>query len=135
MATKTPRIQVTLSPEAYGIVSRLAELQRSHRSTIIAEVINDLAPVLNDLMDTMEAAARIRSENIQGVRDASLDAVERMQSIVDQATDQFSLLDELVRKAGQDPAAQPPTSNTGATHGVKPLKSHNPTTSKRRASK
>ena len=131
MATRTPRIQVTLSEQAYRIITRLADLQRSHRSTIIAEVINDLAPVLEDLMATMEAAARIREENIRGVRDASLEAVERMQVLVDEANDQFSLLDMLVRRAGD----QPPTSNTGATGGPKPLKSHKPTPSKRRASK
>ena len=132
MPTRTPRIQVTLSEDAYRIVTRLAELQRSHRSTIIAEVVNDLAPVLGQLMDTLEAAARIRQENIQGVRNASQEAVERMQDLVDDATDQFSLLELLVKQAG---AARPPPSNTGATPGVKPLKSHNPTPPKRRAAK
>jgi hypothetical protein len=130
MATKTPRIQVTLSEEAYAIVTRMAELQRGNRSTIIAEVINDLAPVLGQLLETMEAASQIREENINGVRNASLEAVERMQSIVEDATDQFSMLDVLVRAA-----AEPPSSNTGATDPHKPLKSHKRTPSKKGAQK
>jgi hypothetical protein len=132
MATKTPRIQVTLSEEAYRIVDRMADLQRSHRSTIVAEVINDLAPVMGQLLDTMEAAAKIREENIRGVRDASLEAVDRMQVLVDEAEDQFSLLDLVVRRAGAD---LPPSSNTGATDPPNPLKSHKRTPSKKGAGK
>lgn len=131
MPTTKPRIQVTLSDEAYRIVSRMAELQRSHRSTIIAEVINDLAPVLNDLLDTLEAASRIREENIRGVREASLEAVDRMQAVVDDAADQFSLLDQLIRRAGEEP----PTSNTGVTHTPNPLESFESSTLKKRAAK
>ena len=138
MATKTPRIQVTLSEQAYRIVTRLAELQRAPRSKIIAEVVNDLAPVLDDLLNTLEAAARIRTEHIQGVRDASLEAVERMQHLVDEATDQFDLVDLLVRRGSwEEPGAVPGprACNTGATDGVKPLKSLNPAPSKKRAGK
>lgn len=131
MTTRTPRIQVTLSVEAYDVVTRLADLQKRPRSTIVAEVINDLAPVMEQLIATMEAAARIREENIRGVRDASMEALDRMQSVVDDATDQFSLLDELVRRAGD----QPPTSNTGVTDTPNPLKSFKSTTSKKGAGK
>lgn len=115
MPTKMPRIQVTLSEDAHRIISRMAHLQRSHRSTIIAEVINDLAPVLDGLLDTLEAAAQVRDENMRGVRDASLAAVDRMQVLVDDANNQFSLLDHLVRQAAEP---KPPTSNTGVTNEV-----------------
>lgn len=131
MATKTPRIQVTLSEEAYRIVDRMADLQRSHRSTIVAEVINDLAPVMGQLLDTMEAAARLREENLRGVRDASQEALDRMQVLVDEAEDQLSLLDLVVRRAN----AEPPTSNTGATPPPNALKSHKPTHLKKAAGK
>lgn len=120
MSTRTPRIQVTLGEDAYGVVTRLAALQKRPRSTIVSEVINDLAPVLAQLIDTMEAAARVREENIRGVRDASMEALDRMQSVVDDANDQFSLLDELVRRAGD----KPPCSNTGATDAPNPLKTN-----------
>lgn len=119
MATKNPRIAVTLSDEAYGVVSRLAAAQRSSKSTVVAEVINDLAPVMAQLLETVEAAARIREENLRGVREASTEAVERMQSTVDELGDQFSLLDEIVRRG-----AEPPASNTGATDAPNALKSY-----------
>lgn len=130
MATKTPRIQVTLSEDAYRVVARMAKLQGSNRSRIIAEVINDLAPVMEDLLGTLEAASRIREENLKGVRDASYEALERMQAVVDDATNQFSLMDLLVRRA-----AEPPTSNTGVTDTPKSLKSHKSTPPKRRVAK
>jgi hypothetical protein len=137
MATITPRIQVTLSEEAYRIITRLAELQRSPRSRIIAEVINDLAPVLDDLLNTLEAAARIRQDNIEEVKQVSLEAVERMNRIVDEATEQFDWVDQSVRRGGwREPMpARPRACNTGATDAPKSLKSHKPTPSKKRAGK
>lgn len=131
MPTKKPRIQVTLSDEAHRIVTRLAELQRSHRSRVVSEIINDLAPVLGDLLGTLEAASRIREENIRGVRESSLEVLEAVQRNVDEATNQFSMLDVLVRRG----AEEPPTSNTGVTHPPKRLKSLKSTTSKKGSAK
>ncbi len=118
MATKTPRIQVTLSEEAYSIVTRLAALQQSNRSRIIAELVNDLAPVMGQLLETMEAAARVREENVQGVRDASREALERMQPLLNEAEEAMGLLDLMMRRAGEEP--EPPASNTGVTMELSP---------------
>jgi glutamine synthetase type III len=112
MATKTPRIQVTLSENAFRVVDRLAVLQRSNRSTIIAEVINDLAPVMEGLLSTMEAAAKVREENIKEVRDASYQALDRLQPLMDEAEEAMGLLDLMMEKAARP---EPPTSNTGVT--------------------
>jgi phage tail tape-measure protein len=111
MATKTPRIQVTLSQDAYRIVDRLAVVQHSNRSTIIAELVNDLSPVLAGLLETMEAAAKVREENLQGVRDASYSALERLQPLLDQAEEEMGLLDLMLKRSGDEP----PTCNTGVT--------------------
>lgn len=116
MATKTPRIQVTLSEEAHRVVSRLAELQQSNRSRIIAELVNDLTPVMSQLLDTMEAASRVRAENVRGVRDASMEALERLQPLLDEAEESMGLLDLMLRQGGAD--QEPPTSNTGVTTPV-----------------
>lgn len=116
MATKTPRIAVTLSEESYEIVSRLAAAQQSSRSRIIAEVINDLAPIMGQLVDTMEAAARMRAENVQGVRDASMDALGKLEPMLAEAQESMELLDLMMRRAGEDP--QPPASNTGVASSV-----------------
>jgi metal-responsive CopG/Arc/MetJ family transcriptional regulator len=117
MATKTPRIQVTLSERSYEIVTRLAELQQSNRSRIIAELVNDLAPVMGQLLETMEAAARVREENVQGVRDASREALERLQPLLDEAEESMGLLDLMLRNAAEP---EPPTSNTGVTMELTP---------------
>jgi hypothetical protein len=115
MATKTPRIQVTLSEQAYDLVDELATLQGSSRSRIIAEMVNDLAPVLSGLLDTLRAAARVRAEKVQDVRDASYGALERLQPLLDEAEESLSLLDLILEQS----AAEPPTSNTGVTNGPK----------------
>lgn len=112
MATKTPRIQVTLSEDAYALVTRLADLQRSNRSRIIAELVDDLAAPMSSLVDMLEAAAKVREENLQGVRDASQEALDRLQPLLDEAEEQMGLLD-LMMKQGAD---QPPTCNTGVTN-------------------
>jgi hypothetical protein len=116
LGTKTPRIQVTLSEEAYDVVTRLATAQQSNRSRIIAEVVNDLAPIMAQLVDTMEAAARVRAENVQGVRDASMEALGRLQPLLDEAEESMELLDLMMRQAGRDP--EPPPSNTGVTNAL-----------------
>ena len=119
MATKTPRIQVTLSQDAYALVTRLAELQQSNRSRNIAELVDDLSGPLGDLVRMMEAAARVREENVQGVRDASLEALERLQPLLNEAEQSLGLLDLMLQK-GASP--EPPTSNTGVTIPVSPGK-------------
>ena len=119
MATKTPRIQVTLSERSYEIVTRLADLQQSNRSRIIAELVNDLAPVMGQLLETMEAAARVREENVQGVRDASREALERLQPLLDEAEESMGLLDLMMRQSAEP---EPPTSNTGVTMELTPSK-------------
>jgi phage tail tape-measure protein len=119
MATKTPRIQVTLSEEAYRTVDELAKLQGSNRSRIVAELVNDLAPVLDGLLASLRAAARIREENIKGVRDASYEALERLQPLVGEAEETLALLELMFKRAGEEP----PTSNTGVTGTPSALKS------------
>ncbi len=131
MGTKTPRIQVTLSEESYEIVSRLAKLQQSNRSRIIAELVNDLSPVMGQLLETMEAAARVREENVQGVRDASREALERLQPLLDEAEESMGLLDLMMKRAGAEP--EPPTSNTGVTMGLTPSNHSNQGAAKRGA--
>lgn len=131
MATKTPRIQVTLSERSYEIVTRLAALQQSNRSRIIAELVNDLAPVMGQLLETMEAAARVRADNVQGVRDASREALERLQPLLNEAEESLGLLDLMMRAASADP--EPPASNTGVTNGLTPSNRTNQASGRRGA--
>jgi len=131
LATKTPRIQVTLSEDAYRVVTRLADLQQSNRSRIIAELVNDLTPVMSQLLETMEAASRVRQENVQGVRDASMEALERLQPLLDEAEESMGLLDLMLRQGGADP--EPPASNTGVTTPVSHSNRTNQVPRRRRA--
>lgn len=131
MATKTPRIQVTLSERSYAVITRLAELQQSSRSRIISELVDDLTPVMEQLLGTMEAAAKVRAENVRGVRNASMEALDRMQPLLDEAEETMGLLDLMVRQ-GADP--EPPTSNTGVTNEITPS-NHTKRASRRRGAK
>ncbi len=127
MATKTPRIQVTLSGDAFALVSRLADLQQSSRSRIIAELVDDLSPPMTALVEMMEAAAKVREENVQGIRDASMEALDRLQPLLDQAEEEMGLLDLMLKRGVEEP----PTSNTGVTIGVTPSKTRKSSSSKK----
>jgi hypothetical protein len=63
------------------------------------------------LVEMMEAAAKVREDNVQGIRDASMEALDRLQPLLDQAEEEMGLLDLMIKRGGDEP----PTCNTGVT--------------------
>lgn len=56
MATKKPRSMITLEPEDHAILKRLAEIQGVSLSSIVAELIHDVAPTLMTIIAAIEEA-------------------------------------------------------------------------------
>lgn len=54
MATKKPRITITLYPQEYSILKRLSGLNGSPMSRIVSEFVSLVAPVLRQIADNLE---------------------------------------------------------------------------------
>lgn len=119
MATKVPRIQVTLSPESYAVITRLAELQNGSRSAIIAELVDEFAPQLREMLNLLEKAAVVRADKLEEVREASATLLDLMRPHAEAASAHLSALSDLVEASSPD-GGRPPSSNTGVTSGLSP---------------
>ena len=125
-----PRLQISLDPAALEVVRRLARQQGSPASRVVSEVIEEAAPLLARMAETLEAleaTAKAHKDRIRG----SLEASERKARSA--ALEVVTLLDDLAAKARSEaskdgsgrtapaPAAVPPSaaaphpSNRGAT--------------------
>ena len=56
MPTIKPRVQVTLEPQTHEVFARLAHLQGRTRGSIIAELLDSIAPVMAQTVAILEAA-------------------------------------------------------------------------------
>lgn len=62
MATQRQRVAVTLSDETREIVQRLADLEGTSMSKIIAGIVESFAPTAQQLVTAMEAAQNLPEE-------------------------------------------------------------------------
>ena len=58
MATEKPRITITLEPDEYAVLHRLAKLQGSSMSRILREFMGEVTPILSKVADSLEVAQR-----------------------------------------------------------------------------
>lgn len=64
MPTSKPRVHVTLSPEVHATVAKLAELQSSSMSSVVAELVTEMSPVLLRVGQAIEHARKLEAEAI-----------------------------------------------------------------------
>lgn len=62
MATRVPRVGVTLSEEDRDLVQRLAALQETSTSKVIAAIVADFRPVLRQVVELGEASKNLTDE-------------------------------------------------------------------------
>lgn len=60
-STRTPRVQITLSPATRAIFARLAAAQARPEATIISEFLDETAPALANVVKVVERAKNIVS--------------------------------------------------------------------------
>lgn len=89
MATTKPRITITLEPDEYAILARLAALQGSPMARIVSELLSEVTPTLKGLCDTLEAAkradARVKAQMRQSMEAAEADLMPVAKMVLDQA--------------------------------------------------
>lgn len=71
MPTRNPRINVTLRPEHYELISRLAALQKRSRADVLRELFETVCPVLERVAVVGEAAQRAKVQALEGFREST----------------------------------------------------------------
>lgn len=101
MPTSNPRLAVTLSPETYALVSRMATLTRSSKGSVVRDLLVASEPAFRRALALMEAAR----DAAQGLNASIAAALEAEQAHAEQllasrleATDRLTA--DLVAQAG-----------------------------------
>lgn len=96
---KNPRINVSIEPEIYTMLSRLAAHRECSMASLIRELIDSAAPSLQSTLEIMDSIAQMDSAAIAAFNE-SLAAVEK--SVSGASFDAISALEELTAKGGND---------------------------------
>lgn len=67
MPTKNPRISVTLTPELSSILDRLSSLTGDSKSAMVAELLNQSAPVFERMIAVLAAAETLKAQASEGL--------------------------------------------------------------------
>lgn len=76
MATKNPRLTITLTPSLSAQLRRLSELTGNSQSSLIAELLDGSGPVFDKMIQVLEAAA-IAKDSIRGRIAGELDEAQK----------------------------------------------------------
>lgn len=68
MPTIKPRIAVTLNQNTFEVIARMASLQGCSRGSVVAELLDSVAPSLSRTVALMEAAAQAPKQVRDGLR-------------------------------------------------------------------
>jgi len=71
MPTRNPRINVTLKPEHYDLISRLSRVQERSRADVLRELFETVLPVLERVVVVSEAAERAQVQAKEGLRESA----------------------------------------------------------------
>lgn len=144
MATKKPRITVTLDPHVHEILTRLSELQGGSMSGIISDLLDSVAPVFERTCYVLQLADSATTGMNDDIR-ASMERSEaKVQAMMDDAMGQLDVFAMDLTRAAQTGSGSaggfraagamgaasadplPPHSNTGVTPKLRkktPIKS------------
>lgn len=91
MATKNPRLTITLTPSLAAQIRRLSELTGNSQSSLIAELLDGSGPVFDKMIQVLEAAA-IAKDSIRGRIAGELDeAQKKLEGAFSMAQEGFDL--------------------------------------------
>lgn len=113
MATGKPRITITLEPEQYEVISRLATLQRGSMSRIVSELLAEVTPMLEKVCDTMAIAAKANDEMKARIFKSCQEAEADMRPLVEAVTNQLDIFADELRTASGEGAGAADTSAAG----------------------
>lgn len=99
MPTRNKRVNVTLPDAQWQLLTRLAKVQRRSRASVLLELFQTIAPVLERVATVAEAAERAQVQATEGFRDSVERAEAAMLPEVAKALGQFDwLLEDAVER-------------------------------------
>jgi predicted DNA-binding protein len=109
MPTANPRLQITLEPETYSVLKRLAAVQRRPAAAIVREVLHGCTEMLGEVASSMEAIEaaqgalrdRLGKEAVAGLSEAH----EALEPLVSGIMGHITAISDLVTEiaeAGED---------------------------------
>lgn len=106
MPSVNPRINLTLPPHRYELLSRLARLQGSSRAGIISETMELVYPMLERVCVVLEAAQKAQQTRHDGLREVVTKAEAELMPLLYEAASQFDLfMDDIGGTVGLDKQA------------------------------
>ncbi len=114
MPTLKPRVQVTLEPETHAVIERLAHLQGRTRGSVIAELLDSVAPPLRRTIALLEAAAEAPNDVKRGFRAAVESAHQELAALSGDASRQLDAFLDSLGEQGADPHVVTRGSGMGA---------------------
>jgi hypothetical protein len=93
MATKNPRITITLTPELHAVLRRLSELTENSQSGIVGELLLSSLPIFERMCSVLEAAQKLKEQGLnapQAVRDSLDRAQAKLEGQMNLVLDAFN---------------------------------------------
>lgn len=101
MATNRPRITISLDPEQYEILKRLAVLQKAPMAGIVSDLVAEVTPVLARVADSLELAMRAQQGVRANLKRVAEEAEADLKPLTEMARSQFDMFaDEIARIVG-----------------------------------
>lgn len=114
MATKKPRLTITLEPELSERFKKLSELTGTSQSALIGELLSGTGPVLDQMIGVLEAATFAR-ESIKGRIATSLDhAQSKLEDALGLALEGFADISEALEDVGKEAEQQQTATASGS---------------------
>lgn len=128
MATKKPRVIVTLEPEQYELLARVARVSDVSMASILREYVEMSFPMLEHLADLGEKFLAREVEVRETHKEAVARAIQAGQAIADELEESLSigigsmnLVAELLSRAGESPSEASASGASQPGAGVDPL--------------
>lgn len=103
MPTAKPRIAVTLEQSTFEVIARMAALQGVSRGSIVADLLDSVAPSLARTVSLLEAAAAAPKQVQDGLREVVEAAHDDFTALAGDATRQLDMLLDAFTRTGADP--------------------------------
>lgn len=119
MPTIKPRVQVTLEEQTHAVIDRLARLQGRTRGSIIAELLDSIAPTLARTVSLLEAAVEAPNDVKRGLRAMVEGLHQEVVEVSGEASSQLDMLLDRLSDSGADPHVVTRGSGMGADPSTK----------------
>ena len=103
MPTANPRINITVKPERYELLKRLAAHQGTSMSGLVSETMEMMYPVMERVCVVLEAAKQAQESSKEGLRQTIAKAEAELLPMLYQAVGQFDMfVDDAAKSVGAD---------------------------------